>query len=87
MQGTVLDFFGVAVKAHELIARVEELQFLARRIARYKDPVRQYRIQAPYKKPQWSASCGWTESNCCQTFCFVENVTKKIYTHIILVSV
>uniref|UniRef100_A0A0D9X2H3 Protein CHROMATIN REMODELING 5 n=1 Tax=Leersia perrieri TaxID=77586 RepID=A0A0D9X2H3_9ORYZ len=63
VKGTVLDFFGVAVKAHELIARVEELQFLARRIARYKDPVRQYRIQAPYKKPQWSASCGWTETD------------------------
>jgi chromodomain-helicase-DNA-binding protein 1 len=58
-----VDFFGVAVKAYELLARVEELQFLAKRIARYKDPIRQYRIQLPYKKPQWSASCGWTESN------------------------
>ncbi|KAL5197699.1 hypothetical protein ABZP36_001211 [Zizania latifolia] len=62
-KGTVLDFFGVAVKAYELLARVEELQFLAKRIQRYKDPVRQYRIQSPYKKPQWSASCGWTETD------------------------
>ncbi|KAL6841831.1 hypothetical protein ACP4OV_028343 [Aristida adscensionis] len=63
VKGTVLDFFGVAVKAYELLARVEELQFLAKRIARYKDPIRQYRIQLPYKKPQWSASCGWTETD------------------------
>ncbi|XP_062189228.1 protein CHROMATIN REMODELING 5 isoform X2 [Phragmites australis] len=63
IKGTVLDFFGVAVKAYELLARVEELQFLAKRIARYKDPIRQYRIQLPYKKPQWSASCGWTETD------------------------
>ncbi|OEL30967.1 Protein CHROMATIN REMODELING 5, partial [Dichanthelium oligosanthes] len=62
-KGTVLDFFGVAVKAYELLARVEELQFLAKRIARYKDPIKQYRIQLPYKKPQWSASCGWTETD------------------------
>ncbi|ONM25926.1 Protein CHROMATIN REMODELING 5 [Zea mays] len=63
IKGTVLDFFGVAVKAYELLARVEELQFLAKRIARYKDPIKQYRIQLPYKKPQWSASCGWTETD------------------------
>ncbi|RLN33586.1 protein CHROMATIN REMODELING 5 isoform X3 [Panicum miliaceum] len=63
IKGTVLDFFGVAVKPYELLARVEELQFLAKRIARYKDPVKQYRIQLPYKKPQWSASCGWTETD------------------------
>ncbi|KAL5197031.1 hypothetical protein ABZP36_000543 [Zizania latifolia] len=62
-KGTVFDFFGVAVKAYELLARVEELQFLAKRIQRYKDPVRQYRIQSPYKRPQWSASCGWTETD------------------------
>lgn len=63
IKGTVLDFFGVPVKAYELLARVEELQCLAKRIARYKDPVRQYRIQSPYKKPQWSASCGWIETD------------------------
>ncbi|CAN6185588.1 unnamed protein product [Urochloa humidicola] len=63
IKGTVLDFFGVAVKPYELLARVEELQFLAKRIARYKDPIKQYRIQLPYKKPQWSASCGWTETD------------------------
>ncbi|XP_039833938.1 protein CHROMATIN REMODELING 5-like isoform X3 [Panicum virgatum] len=62
-KGTVLDFFGVAVKPYELLDRVEELQFLAKRIARYKDPIKQYRIQLPYKKPQWSASCGWTETD------------------------
>ncbi|KAF8679029.1 hypothetical protein HU200_045782 [Digitaria exilis] len=63
VKGTVLDFFGVAVKPYELLGRVEELQFLAKRIARYKDPIKQYRIQLPYKKPQWSASCGWTETD------------------------
>ncbi|ONM60424.1 Protein CHROMATIN REMODELING 5 [Zea mays] len=63
IKGTVLDFFGVAVKAYELLARVEELQLLSKRIARYKDPIKQYRIQLPYKKPQWSASCGWTETD------------------------
>ncbi|CAL5061209.1 unnamed protein product [Urochloa decumbens] len=63
IKGTVLDFFGVAVKPYEVLARVEELQFLAKRIARYKDPIKQYRIQLPYKKPQWSASCGWTETD------------------------
>ncbi|CAL5085231.1 unnamed protein product [Urochloa decumbens] len=63
IKGTVLDFFGVAVKPYEVLARVEELQFLAKRIARYKDPIKQYRIQLPYKMPQWSASCGWTETD------------------------
>ncbi|KAG2638859.1 protein CHROMATIN REMODELING 5-like isoform X2 [Panicum virgatum] len=63
IKGTVLDFFGVPVKPYELLDRVEELQFLAKRIARYKDPIKQYRIQLPYKKPQWSASCGWTETD------------------------
>ncbi|XP_020108708.1 protein CHROMATIN REMODELING 5 isoform X2 [Ananas comosus] len=59
VKGTVLDFFGVSVKAAELLSRVEELQHLAKRIARYKDPVSQFRVVTQHKSPQWSKSCGW----------------------------
>ncbi|URE26390.1 DUF4208 domain containing protein [Musa troglodytarum] len=44
-KGTLLDFFGVSVKAHEFLNRVEELQLLAKRIGRYKDPVSQFRLE------------------------------------------
>ncbi|KAM0947843.1 putative DNA helicase chromatin remodeling SNF2 family [Dioscorea sansibarensis] len=59
MKGTLLDFFGVSVKAHELLNRVEELQLLAKRISRYPDPVSQFRLVTHHKSPQWSKSCGW----------------------------
>jgi hypothetical protein len=68
MQGTLLDFFGVPVKAYEMLARLEELQLLGKRIARYKDPVTQFRLMIQHKTPQWSKSCGWTSSKCCQHF-------------------
>ncbi|THU70874.1 hypothetical protein C4D60_Mb08t29600 [Musa balbisiana] len=58
-KGTLLDFFGVSVKAHEFLYRVEELQLLAKRIGRYKDPVSQFRLVTQHKSPQWSKSCGW----------------------------
>ncbi|URE26395.1 DUF4208 domain containing protein [Musa troglodytarum] len=58
-KGTLLDFFGVSVKAHEFLNRVEELQLLAKRIGRYKDPVSQFRLVTQHKSPQWSKSCGW----------------------------
>ncbi|KAJ3683795.1 hypothetical protein LUZ60_014022 [Juncus effusus] len=59
VKGTFVDFFGVSVKAYELLARIEELQTLAKRIARYKDPVSQFRLMIQHKTPQWSKSCGW----------------------------
>ncbi|XP_042379189.1 protein CHROMATIN REMODELING 5-like [Zingiber officinale] len=58
-KSTLLDFFGVPVKAHELLNRVEELQLLSKRIGRYKDPVSQFRLVTQHKSPQWSKSCGW----------------------------
>ncbi|XP_038972966.1 protein CHROMATIN REMODELING 5 isoform X1 [Phoenix dactylifera] len=59
VKGTLLDFFGVPVKAYEVLDRVEELQLLAKRIGRYKDPVSQFRLITQHKSPQWSKSCGW----------------------------
>ncbi|KAL0923098.1 hypothetical protein M5K25_007143 [Dendrobium thyrsiflorum] len=59
VKGTILDFFGVAIKAHEVLNRVEELQLLAKRIKPYKDPVAQFRLVTQHKSPQWSKSCGW----------------------------
>lgn len=70
MQGTLLDFFGVPVKAYEMLVRSEELQLLAKRVARYKDPVTQFRLMIQHKTPQWSKSCGWTSSKCCHHFLF-----------------
>ncbi|XP_039136072.1 protein CHROMATIN REMODELING 5-like isoform X2 [Dioscorea cayenensis subsp. rotundata] len=52
-------FFGVSVKAHELLNRVLELQLLAKQTSRYPDPVSQFRLVTHHKSPQWSKSCGW----------------------------
>ncbi|KAK8958001.1 CHD3-type chromatin-remodeling factor PICKLE [Platanthera zijinensis] len=59
IKGTILDFFGVAVKAYEILNRVEELRLLAKRIKPYKDPAAQFRLVTQHKSPQWSKSCGW----------------------------
>ncbi|XP_072983025.1 protein CHROMATIN REMODELING 5 isoform X2 [Typha latifolia] len=59
VKGTLLDFFGVPVKAYEVLDRIEELQLLAKRIGRYKDPFKQFRLITQHKSPQWSKSCGW----------------------------
>ncbi|PKA67000.1 CHD3-type chromatin-remodeling factor PICKLE [Apostasia shenzhenica] len=59
VKGTILDFFGVPVKAYEVLNRVEELQLLAKRIKPYKDAVAQFRLVTQHKVPQWSKSCGW----------------------------
>jgi len=56
-----LDFYGVPVKAYEILNRVEELQLLAKRIKRYQDPVAQFRLTTQHKSPQWSKSCGWNQ--------------------------
>lgn len=62
-KGPLLDFFGVPVKADELLARVEELQLLAKRISRYADPVSQFRALAYLKPATWSKGCGWNQKD------------------------
>ncbi|XP_011622955.1 protein CHROMATIN REMODELING 5 [Amborella trichopoda] len=60
-KGAVLDFFGVSVKAQELLDRVQELQLLSKRIKRYQDPVAQFRLRTHPKNPSWSKSCSWNQ--------------------------
>lgn len=60
-KGPLLDFFGVPVKANELLKRVQELQLLARRISRYEDPVAQFRVLMYLKPSNWSKGCGWNQ--------------------------
>ncbi|XP_010557504.1 PREDICTED: protein CHROMATIN REMODELING 5 isoform X2 [Tarenaya hassleriana] len=60
-KGPVLDFFGVAVKASELLTRVEGLQLLAKRISRYEDPITQFRVLSYLKPSNWSKGCGWNQ--------------------------
>ncbi|GLT51053.1 hypothetical protein SLA2020_245000 [Shorea laevis] len=60
-KGPLLDFFGVPVKANEVLNRVQELQFLAKRISRYQDPIRQFRVLAYLKPSNWSKGCGWNQ--------------------------
>lgn len=62
-KGPLLDFFGVPVKADELLGRVEELQLLAKRISRYEDPVSQFRSLAYLKPATWSKGCGWNQKD------------------------
>ncbi|KAF3777906.1 CHROMATIN REMODELING 5 protein [Nymphaea thermarum] len=60
-KGMLLDFFGVPVKAQELLDRVQELQLLAKRIKRYQDPFAQFRLKTHPRDPPWSKSCGWNQ--------------------------
>ncbi|XP_022985556.1 protein CHROMATIN REMODELING 5-like isoform X2 [Cucurbita maxima] len=60
-KGPLLDFFGVLVKANELLNRVEELQLLAKRISRYEDPIKQFRALMHLKPSNWSKGCGWNQ--------------------------
>ncbi|KAK9154723.1 hypothetical protein Sjap_002203 [Stephania japonica] len=60
-KGPLLDFFGVPVKALELLDRVQELQLLAKRIRTYKDPVAQFRLLMHFRGPPWSKGCGWNQ--------------------------
>lgn len=62
-KGPLLDFFGVPVKADELLRRVEELQLLAKRINRYEDPISQFRALAYLKPATWSKGCGWNQKD------------------------
>ncbi|KAG9443646.1 hypothetical protein H6P81_014986 [Aristolochia fimbriata] len=60
-KGILLDFFGVPVKAQELLDRVEELQLLGKRVKRYQDPVTQFRLVAHMRGAAWSKGCGWNQ--------------------------
>ncbi|XP_047972578.1 protein CHROMATIN REMODELING 5 isoform X1 [Salvia hispanica] len=62
-KGPLLDFFGVPVKADEILERVEELQSLAKRINRYEDPLSQFRALAYLKPSTWSKGCGWNQKD------------------------
>ncbi|CAN1170496.1 Protein CHROMATIN REMODELING 5 [Linum perenne] len=58
-KGPLLDFFGVPVKASDLLNRVQELQLLEKRINRYENPVAQFRVLSDLKPSNWSKGCGW----------------------------
>lgn len=58
----MLDFFGVPVKANELLKRVQGLQLLSKRISRYNDPISQFRVLSYLKPSNWSKGCGWNQS-------------------------
>ncbi|XVF69552.1 hypothetical protein PTKIN_Ptkin11bG0090800 [Pterospermum kingtungense] len=60
-KGPLLDFFGVPVKVNDLFNRVQELQLLAKRISRYEDPVKQFRVLMYLKPSNWSKGCGWNQ--------------------------
>lgn len=62
LQGPTLDFFGILIKANELLSRVEGLQLLAKRISRYVDPIAQFRALMYLKPATWSKGCGWNQS-------------------------
>lgn len=62
-KGPLLDFFGVPVKADELLGRVEELQLLAKRISRYEDPVSHFCALGSLKLSTWSKGCGWNQKD------------------------
>lgn len=58
----MLDFFGVLVKADDLLTRVEELQLLAKRVSRYENPISQFQALMYLKPATWSKGCGWNQS-------------------------
>ncbi|XP_044478849.1 protein CHROMATIN REMODELING 5-like isoform X2 [Mangifera indica] len=60
-KGPLLDFFGVSVKANDLLTRVQELQLLEKRIIRYEDPIKQFRVLMYLKPTNWSKGCGWNQ--------------------------
>ncbi|XP_031277170.1 protein CHROMATIN REMODELING 5 [Pistacia vera] len=60
-KGPLLDFFGVSVKANDLLTRVQELQLLEKRIIRYEDPIKQFRVLTYLKPSNWSKGCGWNQ--------------------------
>ncbi|XWS28344.1 hypothetical protein CRYUN_Cryun25bG0060400 [Craigia yunnanensis] len=61
-KGPLLDFFCIPVKANDLFNRVQELQLLAKRISRYEDPIKQFRVLMYLKPSNWSKGCGWNQN-------------------------
>lgn len=70
VQAAVLDFFGVPVKAQEIVSRVKELAFLGKRVNRFSDPVAQFRLKSHPRNPNWSKICSWNQG----TTVFIWNV-------------
>lgn len=62
-KGPTLDFFGILIKANELVSRVEGLQLLAQRISRFADPISQFRALMYLKPATWSKGCGWNQKD------------------------
>ncbi|XP_047321306.1 protein CHROMATIN REMODELING 5 isoform X2 [Impatiens glandulifera] len=62
-KGPILDFFGVSVKAGDLLSRVEELQLLAKRISCFDDPISQFRAVMYLKPATWAKGCGWNQKD------------------------
>ncbi|KAG0616525.1 hypothetical protein M758_5G122400 [Ceratodon purpureus] len=60
-KAAVLDFFGVPVKAQDVLARIKELTLLGKRIKRFKDPVAQFRLKSHPRVPSWSKVCEWSQ--------------------------
>ncbi|GAB2277059.1 Protein CHROMATIN REMODELING 5 [Dionaea muscipula] len=60
-KGPLLDFFGVPVKANDVLIRVQELQLLAKRINRYEDPISQFRVLKYLRPANWAKGCGWNQ--------------------------
>eukprot|EP00850_Spirogloea_muscicola_P013538 SM000092S24506 [mRNA] locus=s92:280974:290959:- [translate_table: standard] len=60
-KGALVDFFGAAVKASDLLARVRELDLLARRVERFSEPQAQFRLRSHPRNPAWSKACAWTQ--------------------------
>ncbi|KAJ6948287.1 protein CHROMATIN REMODELING 5-like isoform X2 [Populus alba x Populus x berolinensis] len=60
-KGPLLDFFGAAVKANDLLSRVQVLQLLAKRISHYDNPIAQFRVLTDLKPSNWSKGCGWNQ--------------------------
>lgn len=61
VQAAVLDFFGVPVKAQDVLTRIKELTLLGKRIKRFKDPVAQFRLKSHPRVPSWSKVCEWSQ--------------------------
>lgn len=50
------------MKASDLLARVEQLQLLSKRINRYEDPIAQFHVLKDLKPSNWAKGCGWNQS-------------------------
>ena len=71
LQAAVLDFFGVPVKAQDVLSRIKELTLLGKRIKRFKDPVAQFRLKSHPRVPSWSKVCEWSQGTVCYSIVVV----------------